>query len=125
MVEELARILRPGGYLIIREHDCKKERSHRVKYLNFLHGFMMIAEVGEFAAREGAETQGNSSRKAWAEQKQALLEYTHSIEYRTREEWRKELGKGGFVLIGTLDYDETKISNQQALYYDAFQLKRK
>ncbi|CAF1567507.1 unnamed protein product, partial [Rotaria sp. Silwood1] len=46
---ELVRILRPGGYLILREHDCKNEYSLSAKYLNFVHAIMMIARVGEFA----------------------------------------------------------------------------
>ena len=48
-LDELVRILRPGGYLILREHDCKSEQSLSAKYLNVIHAIIISARVGEFA----------------------------------------------------------------------------
>ncbi|CAM4979427.1 unnamed protein product [Rotaria socialis] len=36
MLAEFVRILRPNGYLIIREHDCKREYKLPAKYLKLL-----------------------------------------------------------------------------------------
>ncbi|CAF2191289.1 unnamed protein product [Rotaria magnacalcarata] len=36
MLAEFVRILRPNGYLIIREHDCKRENKLPAKYLKLL-----------------------------------------------------------------------------------------
>ena len=55
ILAELVRILRVGGYLIIREHDCENKQSLSAKYLNFVHAIMMIAGVGEFADSQHAK----------------------------------------------------------------------
>lgn len=131
ILSEIVRILRPGGYLILREHDCKKERSLANKYLNFIHAFMMIARVGEFA--ESCTTYGNNNRNAsnesfnrsdinWEQQKIDIISYTNSIQYRARNEWHEELKKVGFCLKGTLDYSE---KNLQELFYAVYQLQSK
>ena len=121
MLAELVRILRPGGYLIVREHDCKNERSYRAKYLNFVHLFMRIARVGEFSRISDDDEEGTIlSTSNWSKEKEQALEYTYSIQYRTREQWQKQLGQYGFRLIGQIDF--MKGPNPQALYYDIFQL---
>jgi ubiquinone/menaquinone biosynthesis C-methylase UbiE len=116
MLSELVRILRPGGYLLLREHDVKKERTLRVKYLNFIHAFMMIARVGEFSDNP------ENNVTDWEQQKANIINYTNSIQYRTRDEWKQVLENVGFRLKATLDYDISKYSNPQALYYAIYQL---
>lgn len=129
MLREFVRILRPGGYLILREHDCKKERSYTAKYLNFIHAIMMISQVGEFANTredEAVSYDDSSSHSVdWKERKLEIINNTNSIQYRTRIEWQQELEKVGFCLKGTFDYDRSKSGNPQALYYAVFQLNGK
>jgi 2-polyprenyl-3-methyl-5-hydroxy-6-metoxy-1,4-benzoquinol methylase len=131
MLAEIIRILRPGGYLILREHDCKTARSLKAKYLNFVHAFMMIAGVGEFSnvsIHHIRKTQGKSDQESgcatvdWEQQKSDIIKYTNSIQYRTREEWQHELEQVGLRLRAELDYDG---NNPQALYYAVYQLNAK
>ncbi|UJR24461.1 hypothetical protein I4U23_005837 [Adineta vaga] len=112
---ELVRILRPGGYLILREHDCKTELSFSTKYLHFVHAIMMIARVGEFA--NVSIDQGKENLN-WSEQKKKILEYTKTIHYRSCEEWTNELKNFGFQLISTVFY---KSNNPQRLFYAVYQ----
>lgn len=132
MLSEFVRILRPGGYLLLREHDVKKARSLRVKYLNFIHAFMMIARVGEFAdlpddhlSQEQDESDNDSVSNVadWEQLRADIINYTSSIQYRARDEWKQALESVGFRLKATLDYD-TK-HNPQALYYAIYQLNTK
>jgi SAM-dependent methyltransferase len=129
ILSEFVRILRPGGYLIIREHDCKNSHTITAKYLNFVHAFMMIARVGEFAgepvnhhSQDQGESGANSNSDAidWKQQKSDIIKYTNSIQYRTRDEWHSELKCVGFRLRATLDYDQ--LNNPQELYYAIYQL---
>jgi 2-polyprenyl-3-methyl-5-hydroxy-6-metoxy-1,4-benzoquinol methylase len=131
---ELARILRPGGYLILREHDCKNERSLTAKYLNFVHAFMMIARVGEFADapikhlnqnQHPSDGDLDSDTSNWNKQKLEIIKFTNSIQYRTRGEWHKELERVHFHLIATLDYDLNESSNPQEVFYAVYQLDAK
>ena len=131
MLSELVRILRPGGYLIIREHDCRKERSLQAKYLNFIHAFMMIARVGEFgylSNNRNSEGQneaygGENHTMDWQEQKCDIIKYTSTIQYRIRDEWTDKLVHAGFHHKITLEYDPKKSrGNPQALYYAVYQL---
>ena len=117
MLCELVRILRPGGYLLLREHDVKKERSLQAKYLNFVHAFMMIAHVGEFA------NDSESSMTNWEQQKIDIINYTNGIQYKTEEEWKHALENVGFRLRAIIDYDAT--NNPQALFYAVYQLAAK
>ncbi|CAF1380721.1 unnamed protein product [Rotaria sordida] len=131
MLSEFVRILRPDGYLVLCEHDCKKEHSLTVKYINFIHVVMMISRVGE-----SADTRENSLDKNeveydddfvsdnidWKEQKSDIIKYTNSIQYRTRIEWQQKLKNVGFCLKATLGYDQSKSKNFQELYYSVFQL---
>jgi SAM-dependent methyltransferase len=134
ILAEFVRILRPGGYLILREHDCKKALSLRAKYLNFVHAFMMIARVGEFAntsanhtIQKQDEVDGKSKSDAtdWKEQKAKIISYTDSIQYRTRDEWEQELKLAGFHLKATFEYDLKESSNPQALFYAVYRLNAK
>ncbi|CAF5113636.1 unnamed protein product, partial [Rotaria sp. Silwood1] len=134
ILAEFVRILRSGGYLIIREHDCKKVHSLTAKYLNFVHAFMMIARVGEFAdsrennlKKDQVESDDDSVcyTTEWKQQKLKIIQYTSSIQYRTRAEWQQKIENAGFRLKATLDYDLKITSNPQALYYAVFQLTAK
>jgi len=117
MLLELTRILRPGGYLILREHDCKKAYSLRMKYLNFIHAFMMIVRIGEFA--HVSQTQNESTD--WKQLKADIINYTSSIQYHSRDEWKTMLENIGFQWKATLEYESDR--NPQALYYSIFQFK--
>ena len=114
---ELVRILRSNGYLILREHDCKTERSLTNKYLNFVHAFMRITKVGEFAHLKTDVTPD------WKSQKAEIIKDTSSIQYRTRQQWQKELENVGFRLLAEWDYSGS--SGPQNLFYAAYQLNKK
>ncbi len=133
MLCEIVRILRPGGYLILREHDCKNTRSLPAKYLNFVHAFMMIARVGEFAnasanhinqEQNDFDDDSGSDTIDWGQQKADIIKYTSSIQYRTRDQWQQKLEDVGFHHKVTFEYNP-KISNPQALYYAVYQLPTK
>ena len=131
---ELARILRPGGYLILREHDCKNDFSLSVKYLNFIHAIMMIARVGEFADTPGNynteetptlnENRENNTTN-WTQQKSSILNYIQTIHYHTYDEWQKQLESVGFRLLATLHYGADSSRNPQKLFYAVYQLNTK
>ena len=42
MLLELARILRPNGFLIMRENDCEQGHSLTAKYLNFIQAIRIL-----------------------------------------------------------------------------------
>lgn len=114
ILQELARIIKPNGYLIIREHDCKLERSILTKYLNFIHAIMIIARIGEFS---NEYLKDENHFLSWSEQKQKIIKYTKSIQYKTRDEWQKKLESVGFHLLAIFDYDLNKTTNPQQLFY--------
>ncbi|CAF3605901.1 unnamed protein product [Rotaria sp. Silwood1] len=131
---ELVRILRPGGYLILREHDCKKEYSLSAKYLNFVHAIMMIARVGEFAHSSNDHDSKNqhvlsndyeNDTDSWTKQKSRIIEYIESICYRTCDELQQQLESVGFHLCATFYYGVDGSSNPQKLFYAVYQLDRK
>ncbi|CAF1091544.1 unnamed protein product [Adineta ricciae] len=124
---ELARILRLGGYLIIREHDCKTDYLPETKYLNFVHAIMMIAGVGEFANSAKNDVERNQLNKAadWEEQKWYIIQYAKSIRYRTGEEWQAVLENVGFRHRATLSYGKDGSSNPQRLFYAVYQLEKR
>jgi len=132
-LNELARILRPDGYLILREHDCKNQHSFSAKYLNFVHAIMMIAKVGEFAdssSNHNSENQHVSDvyekdTDSWMVQKLRIIENTKLIRYRTCDEWKQELESVGFRLCATLFYGADGSSNPQKLFYAVYQLNGK
>jgi len=124
MLLQLVRILKPGGYLILREHDCKKEYSLKMKYLNFIHAFMMIARIGEFARPPiDHDNQETSEFTDWEQLKANIINYTSSIQYHARNEWDTMLSNIGFKWKVTFEYASSK--NPQALYYSVFQLHSK
>lgn len=134
MLSEIVRVLQRSGYLIIREHDCKNEQSLTAKYLNFVHAFMMMARVGEFADiptdcssrmhDESDEDSGNGET-TWEQQKSKIIEYTRSIQYRTRDEWQKKLEYAGFRHIATLSYGADGSKNPLNLFYAVYRLNTK
>ncbi|CAF1328935.1 unnamed protein product [Rotaria magnacalcarata] len=102
--------------------------------LNFVHAFMMIARVGEFGSIQRNHSEHNQVKSNhdlltdsmdWSQQKANIIEYTNSIQYRTRTEWQQKLETVGFHLKATLDYDQNPKRNPQALYYAVFQLNAK
>lgn len=126
MLRELVRILRPGGHLILREHDCKGTHSIQVKYLNFIHGIMRLANVGEFAqsANQTQAAASHSNTNSWEQQKRGVIDDTKSIQYRTCNEWDRELKAVGFRHKATFEYN-SRSPNPQALFYAVYQLPNK
>ena len=114
MLKELARVITPNGYLIIREHDCKSERSLITKYLNYIHAIMIIARIGEFSMDC---TLNLNETKSWLEEKKKIISYSKAIQYQTRQEWQKKFESVGFDLLATYDYDSKKSNNPQRLFY--------
>lgn len=131
-LRELVRILRPDGYLILREHDCKGTRSLQVKYLHFIHGIMRIAKIGEYGwisdsstnQTQAAANNSNASTSDWEQEKVDVINDAIAIQYRTRDEWRQELERVGFRHKVTFDYDSTS-SNPLAVFYAVYQLSSK
>ncbi|CAF3458375.1 unnamed protein product [Rotaria socialis] len=130
-LSELVRILRPEGYLIVREHDCKNEHALRAKYLNFIHAIMMIAKVGEFANSSSNHNTKNenvlhedneNNTDTWLTQKSSIIEYTRSIHYRTCAEWQQQFESAGFHHCATLSYGADGSNNPQKLFYAVYQL---
>ncbi|CAF4724150.1 unnamed protein product [Rotaria sp. Silwood1] len=130
---ELVRILRPGGYLILGEHDCKNEYSLSAKYLNFVHAIMMIARVGEFADSPNDHDRKNQhvlnndyedDTDSWTKQKSRIIEYIKSIYYRTCDELQQQFESVGFHLCATFYYGFDGSSNPQKLFYAVYQLDR-
>ena len=122
ILKELARIIQPNGYLLIREHDCKLERSILTKYLHFIHAIMIIGHIGEFST----DYLGNKNETlVWSEKKNKIIKYTKSIQYKTRKEWQHKLELVGFDLLATFDYDLNKTTNPQQLFYGLYKRKEK
>lgn len=117
MLKELARIIQFDGYLIIREHDCKLERSILTKYLHFIHAIMIIGHIGEFS---NDYLINKNEILTWTEEKKKIIKYTKSIQYKTRQEWQKKFESVGFDLIATFDYDLNKTTNPQRLFYAVY-----
>ena len=118
-LKELQRVIRPGGYLILREHDSQAAYALTPKYLHFVHAIMMIARVGEFA--DIPATENEHSDNNWEQQKSRIIEYTKSIHYRTRDEWEEEFRLAGFHRVAYLDYGNDCASNPQKLFYAVYQ----
>jgi ubiquinone/menaquinone biosynthesis C-methylase UbiE len=117
ILKELARIIQPDGYLIIREHDCKLERSILTKYLHFIHAIMIIGRIGEFS---NDYLVNKNEVLTWFEQKKKIIKYTKSIQYKTRQEWQNKFESIGFNLLATFDYDLNKTTNPQRLFYAVY-----
>jgi SAM-dependent methyltransferase len=120
-LRELTRISQPGGYLVIREHDCASEFALQTKYLHYVHAIMMIAGVGEFADKPSMKQLIHGDVRVqtnvWKEQKRSILEYTRSIHYRSADGWRQALEMVGFRMLGRFSYGSDSASNPQALFY--------
>ncbi len=121
-MKELARIIQINGYLIIREHDCKLERSILTKYLHFIHAIMIIGRIGEFS---NDYLINKNEILTWSEQKKKIIKYTKSIQYKTRQEWQKKFEFVGFDLLATFDYDLNKTTNPQRLFYAVYKRNEK
>lgn len=125
-LKELTRILRKDGYLIIREHDCDNSFSLPTKYLNFVHAIMMIGQVGEFsAASKQSSSAFERKRLDWPSQKQEILKYMKTINYRTKEEWNEQMKRFGLEFCSGFTYGTTSSDNPQGLFYAVYQMKTK
>ncbi|CAF4386834.1 unnamed protein product, partial [Rotaria sordida] len=97
----------------------------------FVHAFMMIAHVGEFADDQRNHLNQNEVQSDddsvshtidWKQKKLNIIKYTKSIQYRTRTEWQQEIENVGFHLKATLEYNQSTLKNPQELFYAVFQL---
>jgi hypothetical protein len=121
-LSELSRILRPKGYLILREHDCGNDETLAKKYLNFVHAIMMIARVGEFAHQHTLHGRDEVETNSWADEKLRIIDYTKTIHYRSCDTWQTMLTQVGFRHCATLHYGSEGSSNPQKLFYAVYQL---
>jgi SAM-dependent methyltransferase len=128
MLLELARILRPNGFLIIRENDCQQANSLTAKYLNFVQAVRIVEGVHiKFNGQTPCDSNLRPPNAAtpggdWAEQKREVIEQTKLYQYRSRQEWRQELDDCGFRHKASLDYRDYNLTK---LFIDIFQLRRK
>jgi hypothetical protein len=83
---------------------------------------MIIAHIGEFS---NDYLINKNEKLTWLEQKKKIMKYTKSIQYKTREEWQKQLESVGFDLLATFDYDLNKTTNPQRLFYAMYKRNEK
>ena len=128
MLLELARILRPNGFLIMRENDCEQGHSLTAKYLNFIQAIRILegAHV-HFNGRtqcDGDRQKPNAATSSddWEKQKLEIIEQTKLYQYRSRQEWRQGLEECGFHLKASLDYSGYNLTK---IFIDIFQLGQK
>jgi hypothetical protein len=128
MLLELARILRPNGFLIIRENDCEQGHSLTAKYLNFIQAIRIMEGAhiqfdGRMQSdRDLQKPNTATSNDGWEKQKLEVIEQTKLYQYRSRQEWRQELEQCGFHFKASLDY---RGYNLTKLFIDIFQLGQK
>lgn len=96
-LSRIYRWLRPGGLLIIREHDCGGDDSLR-DYLNLIHAYLSVREYGD------CDTD-------------ALYA---GIKYRSFYEWDRILSSVGFSRVRHETY---RTHNPQKLYYASYMKK--
>lgn len=94
-IKDFARIIKPSGAIIIREHDLEKD-SLMFEYLQLIH---IISAVWD--------TEG------------ALGDILRDVKYRPHYEWNLMFTRAGFDLK-TLKRTDPHIQNPQGLYYCLF-----
>ncbi len=92
-MERVAHVLRPGGLLIIREHDFDGSATTR-SFLNLIH---LINDTA------------NDQREDY-----------EKIDYRSRDDWTRYLYTNGFYLVDVHTYTDY---NPQRLYYASYRKK--
>jgi len=91
VLKEIFRVLEPGGYLIIREHDCPSKETSVV--FDVIHGLYAMA---------------------WSEPREMQDFRTYSALYRTRKEWEKMIIDSGFRRYLTRNFTSKYYSNYQS-----------
>ena len=99
MLNEIVRVMKPGGLLFIREHDAKPDKQ---PFLDLVHSAVM------------------AGRDKFNEE----FVQTYFSSFTTKPELIKSLESFGFDFIGDLTYDKS-IPNPQNLYHALFVLKDK
>lgn len=109
--QELVRILRPGGTLLLYEHDYDGSPILK-KYLDAVHLFYQI-----YGTQNEFENANDISRQA---KKITLssVDWIFSTKYASREHWRNIFESNGPMLVRS-----TPVSGMQRMYFDVFRKK--
>ncbi len=118
MFREIVRIMKPGGYLFIREHDVGKSDERIKQFLNEMH--LQWEDYQSFIKDLRNKLYKNET-------------YFPKINYFSREGLRKYLSKFNFEIINYGEIQGTKVnngvyiytSNKQHLYNSLYQLQSK
>jgi ubiquinone/menaquinone biosynthesis C-methylase UbiE len=96
-LQELKRVLKPDGVLVIREHDARE--SHWQLRLDIMHAFYAVV---------------------WPREKEMDDFRTHYSHYRPLERWRELAQQAGFHHLPVLPSMSRPNDNPFRYYYDAF-----
>lgn len=100
-IAEFARLLAPGGTIVIREHDLARQTDTLMfDYLQHIH---IVAAVWD--------TEG------------ALADILRGTTYRSQYEWTELFARAGLEQI-TLKRPDPKVANPQGLYYASYAAKK-
>ena len=118
MFEEISRVCQPGGYLLIREHDCRKEDQPWLGVvLDVMHGMWSLVWPMISDSVQGEPEDPDFCQSYWAH-------------YRGRDEWNHLLASHGFseVIGAHTDLDEGRKfikdgkSNPMNVYHQLYRL---
>lgn len=98
-IAEFARILAPGGTVVIREHDLARQTESVPLMFDYLQHIHIVAAVWD--------TEG------------ALADILRGTTYRSQYEWTELFARAGFAQH-SLRRPDPKISNPQGLYYCSY-----
>lgn len=99
-IQEIHRVLAPGGMLIIREHDCDVQKNPGLAmYLDIIHGLYMVS----FSNPQ--ETDDFSKQLTY---------------YRSLQNWTDMLGSAGFKMLQTMGVHNEKPRGDKQVYYRVY-----
>jgi ubiquinone/menaquinone biosynthesis C-methylase UbiE len=100
-MNELVRILKPGGYLVVREHDCNSELVRRLIDVEHML-FECVLNTGD---------QGNG---------RYLFEYKDSDNYKSIDEWISYISNNGLQLLQGFDDLYKRVDQETRYVYRIF-----